>query len=143
MHLKSFNKTNENILRMCNHFLEVPQCVYPSSHLFFYGEIRNFTVVPKQPFVLFTTKYKILKTAPKRTFVFFCNEIENFESCTQTAIRISHKEIRNLTFIINLDLFLKIGKKYDFEYFVSFFTMKNEIRDIIELWNTRYWHKGL
>ena len=56
---------------MCNHFLEVPQCVYPSSHLSFYSEIRNFTVVPKQPFVLFTTKYKILKTAPKLTFVFF------------------------------------------------------------------------
>ena len=111
--------------------------------------------VPKQPFVFLwrnTKFYSCSQTAicsfyneiqnfencTQTNICFFCNEIENFESCTQTAIRISHKEIRNLTFIINLDLFLKIGKKYDFEYFVSFFTMKNEIRDIIELWNTRY-----
>ena len=62
----------------------------------------------------FTTKHNILKTAPKLPLVFY-NKIENFESSTQTAIRISLKEIRNLTIYHNLVWFLKNRKKYDFE----------------------------
>ena len=51
------------------------------------------------------------------------------------AICISHKEVQNLTFIINLILFFKNGKKIKnmiLRYLVSFFTKKNEIRIIIE-----------
>ena len=87
--------------------------LYPNGYSFFYGKIQSFANVPKRPFVFsqqntkfrasperpfvfFTTKHNILKTAHKQPFVFY-NKIENFESCTQTAIRISHKEIRNLT----------------------------------------------
>ena len=44
----------------------------------------KFRIVPNWPFVLFVTKHKILKFVPKRPFVFQI-EIENFESCTQTA----------------------------------------------------------
>ena len=44
----------------------------------------------------FTAKYKILQLHSK-DHSFFYNEIQNFESSTQTAIRITHKEIRNLT----------------------------------------------
>ena len=61
------------------------------------------------------------RTVPKRPFVFFYNEIENFDSCTQMEISISHKEIRNLTFITNLVLFLC------FWYFVSKWKTKLEI----------------
>ena len=67
-----------------------------NGHSVFYSEMQNFETLPKQPFCFFTTKHKILKTARKRPFVFY-NKIQNFESCTQTAIRISHKEIQNLT----------------------------------------------
>ena len=63
---------------------------------FFYSETQHFTVVPKRPFVFFTTKHNILKNAPKSPFVFYF-EIQNFESCTQTAICTSHKEMQNLT----------------------------------------------
>ena len=82
-------------------------------HSLFYREIRNFSCTQtairsfftakdkiwnctKRPFRFFTTKHKILKTAPKRLIVFY-TEIQNFESCTQMAIRIPHKEMRNLT----------------------------------------------
>ena len=69
--------------RTCDH-----QCVYPNSHsFFFYSRIQNFTVVPKQPFVIlqrntkfysctqttirfFIEKYKILKLYPSGYFVF-------------------------------------------------------------------------
>ena len=44
----------------------------------------KFRIVPKWPFVFFITKHKILKFVPKRPFI-FQNELENFESCTQTA----------------------------------------------------------
>ena len=44
----------------------------------FYTEIRNFTVVPRRPFVSYS-------------------EIQNFENCAQTAIRFSQ---RNKKFII-------------------------------------------
>ena len=37
--------------------------------------------------------YRIMNTVPKR----FYNEIQNFECCTQKPIRISNKEIGNLT----------------------------------------------
>ena len=70
--------------------------LYSNGHSLFYSEMQNFETLPKQPFRFFTTKHKILKTAPKRPFVFY-NEIQHFESCTQKVIRISHKEIRNLT----------------------------------------------
>ena len=69
--------------------------LYSNGHSFFYSELKNFETLPKQPFCFFTTKHNNLKTAPKRPFVFY-NEIQNLESCSQTAIRISQKEIRNL-----------------------------------------------
>ena len=85
----------------------------PKRSFAFYREKHNFTVVStKRPFI-FTGKYNILQLYLRRPFVFlqqnaklwtlypsghslFYNEIDNFESCTQTSIRISHKEIRNL-----------------------------------------------
>ena len=44
----------------------------------------------------FTSKHKILKTVPMQSFVFY-NDIQNSGSCTQMAIIISLKEMRNLT----------------------------------------------
>ena len=94
--------------------------------------IRYFTVkckilklFPNSHSVFFTTKDKILKTAPKRPFVFY-NEIQNFESCTQTAIRISHKEIQNLTiyhqfFSSFVSQKLEKNKNMISRYLVSFF----------------------
>ena len=38
----------------------------------------------RRPFRFFLRNTKIVKTAPKRLFVFFYNETENIESCTQT-----------------------------------------------------------
>ena len=65
----------------------------------------------------FTTKYTILKVAPKWLFVF------------------PTKKCKNLLFIINLTSFLKNRKKKWFrDIFFCFFTMKHEIRNIIEPW---------
>ena len=78
------------------------ECVYPSSHSFFYSEIRNFTVVPKLPFVFllrntkfyscaqaairfFTAKYETLQLYPNG-HLFFYSEIQNFQSRSETLI---------------------------------------------------------
>ena len=72
----------------------------------------------------FTAKYEIhncIQTAIR--FFFFYNKIQIFEICTQTTIHFSqrnrefcaHREIGNLAPIINLVLFLKNRKKYDFK----------------------------
>ena len=49
----------------------------------------------------FTGKYKfseLYRSGPS----FFHNEIQNFDSCTQTAVCISQKEIRNLTILSSI-----------------------------------------
>ena len=53
------------------------QCMYPSGHSFVYREIRNFTVVPKQPFV-FYSEIQNSTVVLKRPFVFH-SEIRNLE----------------------------------------------------------------
>ena len=57
---------------------------YPNGHLFFYSEIQNLELFPNGHSLFFITKHKILKFVPKRPFV-SQNEIDNLESCTQTA----------------------------------------------------------
>ena len=39
----------------------IPKCVYPTGHLFFYVEIRNFTIVPKRPFAFLQPNAKFWK----------------------------------------------------------------------------------
>ena len=54
--------------------------------------MQNFETIPNQSFRFFTTKHKIFKPVPKVPFAFY-NEIQTFESCTQTAIGVFNKEI--------------------------------------------------
>ena len=124
---------------------------------FFYKEIQNFKVVPKLSSV-FYIKIQNLKVAPKRPSVifqrntnfwncakgrsFFYNEIQNFESFTQTVILISLKEIRNLTIYHQFSVVSQKGEKIKnmiSRCLVSCF----EIINIIELWITHYSQKGL
>ena len=39
----------------------IPKYVYPTGHLFFYVEIRNFTIVPKRPFAFLQPNAKFWK----------------------------------------------------------------------------------
>ena len=81
--------------------------LHPNGHSIFYSEIRNFTVVPKRPFVFsqrstkfysctetailfLTAKYEILQFYPNG-LSFFYSEMKNFKNCTQTAIRFSQQ----------------------------------------------------
>ena len=57
---------------------------YTQTAIRFLQRNAKFRIVPKWPFVFFITKHKILKFVPKRPFI-FQKELENFESCTQTA----------------------------------------------------------
>ena len=57
-----------------------------------------------------TGKYKFSELYPSGPS-FFLNKIQNFDSCTQTAVCTSQKEIRNDNIVINLISFLKNGKK--------------------------------
>ena len=70
--------------------------MHPNGHLLFFGEIGNFSVGIKRPFVFFYIEMQNSELY-SNVHLFFYNEIQNFESCTQTAIRISYKKIRNLT----------------------------------------------
>ena len=57
------------------------ECVYPNNQCFFYRKIQNFTVVPKRPSV-------------------FYSEMQNFETCAQTALRLfttKHKILKTVT----------------------------------------------
>ena len=120
--------------------------LHPNDHSFFYSEMQNFETVPKRPFCFFhnetqnfknffettirffTTKYRFLKVAPKRSLVF------------------PTWKYKIWLFTINLVSFLKNRKKIKnmiLRYLVCFFTMKNEIRNIVELWITFYSQKVL
>ena len=128
--------------------------LYPNGNLIFYRKIQNLTAVTKRSFDFLqgNTKFyscnqttisylqrnaKFWKFYPNGHSWFY-NEIQNFKRSTQTDICISHKEIRNLT------IYWAKSKNIVSRYFVSLlFTMKNEIRNIMELWNTHYLQKGL
>ena len=49
----------------------------------------------------FTWKYKFSEMYPSGPSIFH-NEIQNIDSCTQTAVCISQKEIRNLTILSSI-----------------------------------------
>ena len=114
--------------------------VIPKGLFVSHCKIQNFKVVPKRPYVLFQGNIKFWKLHP-HSYSFFYNEIQNFESCTQTAICISLKEIQNLTIYHQLIFVSQKQKKLKIWFQVilfRLFTMKNKITNIIELWITHY-----
>ena len=64
--------------------------LHSNGHSFFCSKMENFETT-QTAISFFLRNTKIVKTAPKRLFVFFYNETENIESCTQTyGIHLSH-----------------------------------------------------
>ena len=60
------------------------------------GKCKILKTVPKRPSVFSQQNTKFWKLHPN-SHSFFYNEMQNSESCTQTAIHDSLKEIRNVT----------------------------------------------
>ena len=60
--------------------------LYPNGHSLFYSEIRNFIVLLKRPFVFLQWNAKFCNSS-QAAISFFYNETQDFENCTQTAIR--------------------------------------------------------
>ena len=112
---------------------------------FFYSEILNFTVAPKRPFVFLQRNAKFWKLL-RNHYTFFYNEIQNFEVAPKRPFVFPTWKCKIWLFTINLVSFLKNRKKIKnmiLRYLVCFFTMKNEIRNIVELWITFYSQKVL
>ena len=77
-----FYSCTQTVIRFLQRSTKFYSCTQTSIR--FLQRNTKFRIVPKWPLFFFITKQKILKCVPKRPFV-FQNEIENFESCTQTA----------------------------------------------------------
>ena len=104
--------------------MEAYECVYPNGHSFLCSEIPNYKVVTKWP-SFFYSKMQHFKVVRAQTAIRFSqrntkfwklqpnghssfyNEIQNFESCTKTVIRNSHKEIRILSIYHHVALYFK------------------------------------
>ena len=84
----------QTVIRFLQRKTQFYSCINQTA-IYFYREIQHITVVPKRPFVFLQQNAKLWTLYPSGHSLFY-NEIDNFESCTQTSIRISHKEIRNL-----------------------------------------------
>ena len=81
------------------------------------GKCNILKTVPKRPSVFSQQNTKFWKLHPN-SHSFFYNEMQNSESCTQTAIHDSLKEIRNVTIYHQFSFVSqkqKKNQKYDFE----------------------------
>ena len=95
----------------------------------------------------FITKHKIFKNTTKRLFIFLQRNTEFWIFYPNGHLYFPQGNKKSNYKSTNLVLFLKTGKKKLKIRFrdtlFRFFTIKNEIRNIIELWNTHYSQKGL
>ena len=69
--------------------------LYQNGNLFFTAKCKILKTVPKRPFLFLQRNTKFWKLRPNGHLC-FCMEVYNFENCTQAAICIFHKELRNL-----------------------------------------------
>ena len=84
--------------------------LYPNVHSSFYSEIRNLELYPDGHLFFLQRNTKFWKLHPNG-HSFFLQRSREFWKLYPNGICISHKQMRNLTFIINLVLLLKIAKK--------------------------------
>ena len=84
-----FYSCTQTAIRLFTAEYEILQ-LCPNGHFFFHSEIQNFTVVPKRLFI-FYSEIQNLELFPNGHSIFFYNETQKFEICTQTPICFSEQ----------------------------------------------------